>query len=173
MLNGKKLLMNRNILRMNKKECQFSKVARIIAAIFLFIALMELPYGYYRLLRVIVCGVACYSLYISLMLEAKGWLWAFGIIAVLFNPLIPIHLTREIWAAFDIGAAVIFIISIFVIGWVLYKAQIYANIACADAAGTRNCQFTVANYLWMILSILFWALSLFGILLEAGVIDIG
>jgi len=31
-----------------------------------------------------------------------------GFIALLFNPLIPVYLTREIWAPIDLGLAVLF-----------------------------------------------------------------
>lgn len=44
----------------------------------------------------------------SVELEKSGWAWVFGIIALLFNPIIPVHLSREIWAPIDIMAALIF-----------------------------------------------------------------
>lgn len=79
----------------------------------LLAALWRQPYGYYVLLRWVVCGVAAYSAFKSLELEKSGWVWVFGFIAILFNPIIPIHLTREVWAPVDIAGALIFIISIF------------------------------------------------------------
>jgi hypothetical protein len=36
----------------------------------------------------------------------------FGIIAVLFNPVIPIHLNRDNWTTIDVTVAVIFLFSI-------------------------------------------------------------
>ena len=46
---------------------------------------------------------------------AYNWhkMWAtylFGFIAVLFNPLIPIHLSRELWQPIDAICALLFII---------------------------------------------------------------
>ena len=42
-------------------------------------------------------------------------------------------------------------------------AQKAANAASGDANGSRNADFTGANWVWMILGGLFWALSLFGL----------
>lgn len=39
-------------------------------------------------------------------------MWAivmFGVIALLFNPIVPVHLSRSIWSPIDIAAAVAFI----------------------------------------------------------------
>ena len=36
--------------------------------------------------------------------------WLFGFIAVLFNPLIPIHLSREIWQPVDIVCGILFMV---------------------------------------------------------------
>ena len=39
-------------------------------------------------------------------------LWTFGLVAVLFNPLLPIYLTREVWIPIDLLTAVLFSIVI-------------------------------------------------------------
>ena len=46
----------------------------------------------------------------------KMWAtWLFGFIAVLFNPLIPIHLSREIWQPIDVVCGVLFIVTAIVL----------------------------------------------------------
>jgi hypothetical protein len=88
-------------------------IARIAAAIMLFLALGRLPYGYYTLLRFVVCGTAAYGAYFASTEQKKpAWAWIFGIIAVLFNPLIPIHLTRDIWAVIDVAVALLLFVSL-------------------------------------------------------------
>lgn len=62
-----------------------------------------------------VCGTAAYGAFKSVELEKSGWAWILGIIALLFNPIIPVHLSREIWAPVDVMAALIFVVSIFTI----------------------------------------------------------
>ena len=92
------------------------KIARIAAIILLLWALARHPYGYYTLLRFVVCGVGAYGVYFSSeIIISKGWAWIFGIIAILFNPIIPIHLDRDTWAVIDVAVAVILGASIFML----------------------------------------------------------
>jgi hypothetical protein len=88
-------------------------IARIAAAIMLFLALGRLPYGYYTFLRFVVCGTTIYGAYVASTEQKKpAWAWTFGIIAVFFNPFIPIHLSRDIWAVIDIAVALLLIVSL-------------------------------------------------------------
>jgi hypothetical protein len=85
-------------------------IPSLIGAFMLLGALADLPYGYYQLLRFVVCGVSVYVAY-----TAYAWqkMWAtclFGFIAILFNPLAPIHLPRETWQPIDLICAALFII---------------------------------------------------------------
>jgi len=43
----------------------------------------------------VVCGTAAYGAFKSVELEKSGWAWILGIIALLFNPIIPVHLSRD------------------------------------------------------------------------------
>jgi hypothetical protein len=87
-------------------------VARLIAAGLLFWALDRHPYGYYTLLRWVVCGVAAYAATQALGMNKLSWVWTFGIVAVLFNPLVPVHLNRELWAVIDVGVAILMLLSL-------------------------------------------------------------
>ena len=90
-------------------------IARIITVIILIGALGRLPYSYYTLLRFIVCGVTAYGAYYAKEIEKIGWVFILGFIALLFNPLIPIHLDRGTWAIIDVGVAIIIFISLFLL----------------------------------------------------------
>lgn len=86
-------------------------IPALIVAAMLLIAIAPLPYGYYQLLRWVTCGVAVF-----IAIQAYSWkkiwaIWLFAVIAVLFNPLIPIHLTKEIWQPIDIICALAFGVS--------------------------------------------------------------
>lgn len=74
-------------------------------------ALADWPYGYYQLLRFVTCGVAAYIAYLAYQRQKMWAAWLFGLIAVLFNPLIPVHLNREAWAIIDCTCAMVFVSS--------------------------------------------------------------
>jgi hypothetical protein len=78
-------------------------------------ALAKWPYGYYQLLRFIVCGVAVYIAYAAFNWQKIWAVWLLGFIAVLFNPLIPIHLSKALWQSIDVVCACVFFILAFAI----------------------------------------------------------
>ena len=84
----------------------------LVPAALLLVALLPLPYGFYVLLRLVVCGAAALLTYDECRLcgGVSGWAMLLAGVALLFNPLIPVHLTREIWAPIDIGAALLMVI---------------------------------------------------------------
>ena len=45
-------------------------------------------------------------------IERPWALWTFGLVALLFNPLIPIYLTRELWVPIDLLTAILFVVAI-------------------------------------------------------------
>ena len=85
-------------------------IPAIIAAVILLFALAPWPYGYYQLLRLVVCGVALYMAFVAFNLQKILAVWVFGFVAILFNPLIPIQLSREIWKPIDVICALLFIL---------------------------------------------------------------
>jgi hypothetical protein len=92
-------------------------ILTITASAFLFIALFDgLPYGYFTLLRFVVCIISAYLAY-KIYEDNKEslWVWAFGFITILFNPIIIIHLQREQWWVIDLIVGIFFVLSIFLI----------------------------------------------------------
>ncbi len=90
-------------------------ILAIIASTFLFIALFDgLPYGYFTFLRFVVFAIGAYLVYVVYKDNKQSlWIWAFGGIAVLFNPFIIIHLERSQWVIIDLLVGVFFIVSMF------------------------------------------------------------
>ena len=76
------------------------------------IGIFPMPYGYYFLLRLVICVCAVYY---TLKFNEKNELvtaWVFGFFALLYNPIIPIHLgSKELWIIVNLITAVMFIIS--------------------------------------------------------------
>jgi len=86
----------------------------IVATVTLFIAIIPIwPYGFYTLLRLLVCGISGYAAYKSKQIKSlEAHKVSLIIIAVLFNPLFPVYLVRTIWTPIDIGISIYFIVLI-------------------------------------------------------------
>lgn len=90
----------------------------LLPAGMLLFAILPLPYGYYTLLRLVVCGC-------SIVYAIVGWHFLkpiailSGILALLFNPLIPIYLDKEAWIIINVIAAVYQLIA-----WALLNSKI-------------------------------------------------
>jgi len=90
-----------------------STVAAFISIILLLMAVFaKWPYGFYTLLRIVVCGSSLYVALSAATLNKTFWVWLMGAVAVLFNPLIPIHLHRSTWQVIDFITGVVFAISL-------------------------------------------------------------
>ncbi len=75
------------------------------------IALGRLPYGYYMLLRVVVLAAA---ILVAIMIYQRdraftAWAALFVVAAIVFNPFVPLPLTRGIWSILNLAAASLFI----------------------------------------------------------------
>ena len=105
---------------MNKRSLL---IASLIAAAMLLGALAPCPYGYYQLLRFVVCGVSVYVAFIAYNWQKMWAVWLFGFIALLFNPLISIHLSREIWRFVDAICAILFVVIAILLKEPLVKSE--------------------------------------------------
>ena len=82
-----------------------------IAAIVLTIGCINLPIGYYTFLRIVVCSVAVMLIIDVAKSNVNYKVIINGLIAILFNPFIPIYLhNKTAWIIIDIIAAVWFAI---------------------------------------------------------------
>ena len=92
-------------------DVRVSKVPAIASLIVLALAVLgRWPYGFYEILRFVVCGSAIYLAIYAYQLRKNGWLWVMLAAALVFNPLLPIHLRRGSWQPIDLLTAVIFAI---------------------------------------------------------------
>ena len=92
------------------------KTLLLICAGLLFIGLIDLPIGYYTLLRIVVT-IGSVAVVVTEYKEGINfWVITFGLIAILFNPLIPIYLNdKSAWMPIDIIGGIIFVIKSFTI----------------------------------------------------------
>jgi len=72
----------------------------------------------------------------------------------------------------EIWVPIASVVSLLVIAYTLFHAQLIANIACGDPAGLSNAKITLPNLLWSLFGILFWLVAIAGFALELGWIDL-
>jgi hypothetical protein len=99
----------------------------LIPIVLLSVATARMPYGYYTFTRIVVCGSAAFITYISWKesenVISQLWAVVFGLIAVLFNPLVPIYLKRTTWFSIDIGIAIIFAVHLVIVRFELFRRK--------------------------------------------------
>ena len=88
---------------------------RYIVSAMLLLAIADLPYGYYTILRIIVTIVAGITAFIASEQDNEAWMIFFGAIAILFNPIIPIYLDKDTWVVIDVVVAISFGLSTFTV----------------------------------------------------------
>lgn len=84
---------------------------RCVVAGLLFFATARNSYDYYTILRWVVCGFSAYAAYRKFEESNVGWGWIFAVIAVTFNPVVPVHLSRETWQPIDLTSGGIMVVS--------------------------------------------------------------
>jgi hypothetical protein len=88
---------------------KINKTPIFISIVMLFLAIIyNHPYGYYQILRFVICGTTIYLAYQCYNYKYNRWLWLLGAIIILFNPLIPIHMDRDSWQLVDTIIVIIF-----------------------------------------------------------------
>jgi len=85
----------------------------ILSGILLLLAIPSgWPYGYYIFLRwtIFVSSIVIANRFNRARLTT--WVFVFGALAFLFNPIIPVYLNKLSWVAIDLVSATLFFMSI-------------------------------------------------------------
>lgn len=94
---------------MNTKK----NILLLISVGMLMLALLDSwQYGFFTFLRFVVFSSTAYVAYLAYQEQKEGWVWFLGAVAVLFNPFIPVYLTRDVWGMIDFITALLLLISV-------------------------------------------------------------
>jgi|HigsolmetaAR205D_1030408.scaffolds.fasta_scaffold16465_3 hypothetical protein len=94
-----------------------TKPALWLVAISVAIALVPtLPYGYYSVMRWVVCAACAWLAVSSYRNGREEWAWAWGVVAGIYNPIFPVHANREIWS-------IVNVVTIAVAAWYGFKVS--------------------------------------------------
>ena len=75
----------------------------------LFLGALSMPSGYYDILRIIIFAASIYLSITNYNNNESGWMIAFCIIALIFNPIIPLYLYDKFtWMVIDIASGITF-----------------------------------------------------------------
>jgi|JI6StandDraft_1071083.scaffolds.fasta_scaffold02801_4 uncharacterized membrane protein len=87
------------------------KTTLFICSLLLFIALANLPIGYYTFLRIAITIGAVSYIISEFDKGFNFWLIAFVLIAIIFNPLVPVYLNdKQAWMPIDIIGGLLFLV---------------------------------------------------------------
>jgi hypothetical protein len=85
--------------------------AALACACALALAPLHWPYGYYQLLRLVVTALAIWLCVAASRQQRTSWTVLGAGTALLFNPIIPVYLNREIWLPIDLATAVLCVVA--------------------------------------------------------------
>lgn len=87
------------------------KILLLCSALMLCFAVIPvLPYSYYILLRGLVCFTGAFTAYcLDRVGVLRGHVLPLILLALLFNPVMPIHLSPSLWVFIDLGTSVYFL----------------------------------------------------------------
>lgn len=80
----------------------YQSISLLAAGVAALLAIPSIwPYGFYQLVRWIVCLSAGYNAYQRGVKEKYFWASTFALVAILFNPIAPIHFDKGVWQFID------------------------------------------------------------------------
>jgi hypothetical protein len=93
------------------------KVLVILSTVFVAMGILPLPYGFYMLLRITICLTAVVGLVRAREERRPSWLWIYGVLSVLYNPVLPVHLmAKSLWIMINIATIALLWKGLMVIG---------------------------------------------------------
>jgi hypothetical protein len=85
-----------------------TKVAIGLIVLAVSVALIpSLPYGYYPMMRWFVSASGAWLAVASHRRGLEGWTWCWAVAAGIYNPIVPVHSTREIWSIVNVATVVV------------------------------------------------------------------
>lgn len=87
---------------------------KFVLAVLLLLCLLDMPYGFYILIRYVATVSFGYMAYSYYQENKRELAIATGFLAVLFQPIIKFALGRFVWNVVDVVAAIALVVLVFV-----------------------------------------------------------
>jgi Family of unknown function (DUF6804) len=102
---------------MRSAESRLAKTPLLLAsALLIGSSLFVWPHYYYVAMRIIVCGATVYLIWYCSRTRHRLWALVMAIVAIFFNPFVPIRFSQNPWHAIELVAALLLAISAFGLG---------------------------------------------------------
>lgn len=89
-------------------ELDSKRVSALVAGVICAVAVLNMPYGFYMLVRCVATAASVYLLF-SARENLRDWqVPALILVALVFNPIWKVHLGKELWRLTDGVSAVLF-----------------------------------------------------------------
>ena len=67
------------------------------------LGLFRMPFGYYTLLRAILCLTSVVDFAAARRRAGNLWMWTYGVLAVIYNPILPLKLgDKTLWIGLNL-----------------------------------------------------------------------
>ncbi|MYA44576.1 MAG: hypothetical protein F4073_11215 [Rhodobacteraceae bacterium] len=119
----------------------------------LVLAILPWPYGYYIFLRILISSTCAVIVFYQWKHDdaISSWVFIFVGVGILYNPFLPIHLTREIWTILNIITAGLFIGHYFMLKKLLLSHKeanpSKSSHVSEDVPSRRKLNSTIQKYL--------------------------
>ncbi|WP_306671359.1 DUF6804 family protein [Cellulophaga baltica] len=97
-----------------KSSFGYNNLIKTSLALLFFLCLLDMPYGYYELVRFVAFASFSFLAYKANQLEKSEQVFIYIALAILFQPFYKIALGRELWNMVDVMVGVGLLISIFI-----------------------------------------------------------
>lgn len=101
----------RKFIRKTSPFIYIFPIVSLFLLIGVFVDSYNLSDGYYMLLRVITCATCVYS---AVKFKTEWTRWIFGVFAVLYNPVLPVHLgDKDLWSIINLATIIYMWVALF------------------------------------------------------------
>lgn len=90
---------------MTKSNSTTQSIILAVLAVLLLLCLADMPYGFFQIVRFLAFAGFGYSAYLQYKSKNMDRMILFGVLALLFQPFIPLALGRTIWNIVDVVVA--------------------------------------------------------------------
>lgn len=75
----------------------------LASTIMVALGLLDMPYGFYTLLRIVLCLTGAVGFAAARGRHDATWPWVYVVIAVVYNPVMPVHLgDKGLWVGVNL-----------------------------------------------------------------------